>query len=276
MCVGTWAGRATDASPTTPDTSRARSTSTSTRICERRRARAAIPCPTPRCSRPGSASSGSAPSTRWWCYDDVGGGIAARLWWMLDDLGHGSVSVLDGGFLAWVEGGHPVEIAAPSWPAATLRPPRPVGRASRTATSCRPGSARSCCWTPAAPPGTAARWSRSTRSPGTSRPPGTPRPTATSGPMDGSSSGDDLRARFEALGATGDDGRRRDVVRQWGHGLPQRAGDADRRTPRPDPVSRFVERLVHSRLPGRHGRGAGGRAGSLAARGSTEPEISPG
>jgi thiosulfate/3-mercaptopyruvate sulfurtransferase len=35
-------------------------------------------------------------------YDDVGGGIAARLWWMLDDLGHSSVSVLDGGFLAWI------------------------------------------------------------------------------------------------------------------------------------------------------------------------------
>ena len=53
-------------------------------------------------------------------YDDVGGGIAARLWWMLDDLGHRSVAVLDGGFLAWVQGGHPVEIMERTWPKATL------------------------------------------------------------------------------------------------------------------------------------------------------------
>ena len=35
-------------------------------------------------------------------YDDADGTIAARLWWMLDDLGHRDVSVLDGGFPAWV------------------------------------------------------------------------------------------------------------------------------------------------------------------------------
>ncbi len=34
------------------------------------------------------------------CYDDVGGGIAARLWWMLDALGF-SAAVLDGGVAAW-------------------------------------------------------------------------------------------------------------------------------------------------------------------------------
>ncbi|MEX1170059.1 MAG: sulfurtransferase [Chloroflexota bacterium] len=41
-------------------------------------------------------------------YDDVGGWVAARLWWMLDDLGHERVSVLDGGFPAWVAEGLPV------------------------------------------------------------------------------------------------------------------------------------------------------------------------
>src|SRR5260221_1283181 len=41
-------------------------------------------------------------------YDDVGGWVAARLWWMLDDLGHGRVSVLDGGYPAWVAEGYPV------------------------------------------------------------------------------------------------------------------------------------------------------------------------
>jgi thiosulfate/3-mercaptopyruvate sulfurtransferase len=40
-------------------------------------------------------------------YDDAGGTIAARLWWMLDDLGHASVSVLDGGYPAWVAAGLP-------------------------------------------------------------------------------------------------------------------------------------------------------------------------
>jgi len=35
-------------------------------------------------------------------YDDAGGTIAARLWWMLDNLGHESVSILDGGIEAWI------------------------------------------------------------------------------------------------------------------------------------------------------------------------------
>lgn len=39
-------------------------------------------------------------------YDDSGGAIAARLWWMLRFLGHESVSVLNGGWRAWLaEGG---------------------------------------------------------------------------------------------------------------------------------------------------------------------------
>jgi thiosulfate/3-mercaptopyruvate sulfurtransferase len=46
-------------------------------------------------------------------YDDAGGAIAARLWWMLDDLGHRDVSVLDGGFPAWVAAGGPVSTVEP-------------------------------------------------------------------------------------------------------------------------------------------------------------------
>ena len=53
-------------------------------------------------------------------YDDVGGWVAARLWWMLDDLGHGAISVLDGGFPAWLDAGLPTTVAVPSWPAASL------------------------------------------------------------------------------------------------------------------------------------------------------------
>lgn len=41
-------------------------------------------------------------------YDDVGGGVAARMWWMLSAISHrGTVRVLDGGWRAWVEAGYP-------------------------------------------------------------------------------------------------------------------------------------------------------------------------
>lgn len=39
------------------------------------------------------------------CYDDKGGGLAARLWWMLRVLGHEAVAVLDGGVQAWTAAG---------------------------------------------------------------------------------------------------------------------------------------------------------------------------
>lgn len=43
------------------------------------------------------------------CYDDKGGGLAARLWWMLRVLGHEAVAVLDGGIQAWTAAGLPLE-----------------------------------------------------------------------------------------------------------------------------------------------------------------------
>ena len=43
------------------------------------------------------------------CYDDKGGGLAARLWWMLRALGHEATAVLDGGIQAWSEAGLPLE-----------------------------------------------------------------------------------------------------------------------------------------------------------------------
>lgn len=48
-------------------------------------------------------------------YDDVGGGMAARLWWLLRWLGHSSVAVLNGGLPAWQQSGLPLatEIADP-------------------------------------------------------------------------------------------------------------------------------------------------------------------
>ncbi len=41
-------------------------------------------------------------------YDSAGGAVASRLWWMLRSVGHGRVAVLDGGYPAWVDAGHPV------------------------------------------------------------------------------------------------------------------------------------------------------------------------
>lgn len=47
-------------------------------------------------------------------YDDAGGAFAARLWWLLRWLGHERVAVLDGGWQAWAQEGHPVSTAVPS------------------------------------------------------------------------------------------------------------------------------------------------------------------
>ena len=46
-------------------------------------------------------------------YDDAGAAIAARMWWMLRWLGHDNVAVLDGGWRAWQDGGHPTDSVTP-------------------------------------------------------------------------------------------------------------------------------------------------------------------
>ena len=55
---------------------------------------------------------GVAAATRVVAYDAGNSAYAARLWWMLRYVGHDAVAVLDGGFAAWVEEGHPVSTAA--------------------------------------------------------------------------------------------------------------------------------------------------------------------
>jgi thiosulfate/3-mercaptopyruvate sulfurtransferase len=57
-------------------------------------------------------------------YDASGGPYAARLWWMLRWLGHAYAAVLDGGWQAWTEGGHPVARDVPL-PRPTTYTPRP-------------------------------------------------------------------------------------------------------------------------------------------------------
>jgi len=57
-------------------------------------------------------------------YDDGTGPSAARTWWTLRWAGHDTVSVLDGGYPAWVTAGQPVTTEVPRPPAGdiTVRP----------------------------------------------------------------------------------------------------------------------------------------------------------
>ena len=59
-------------------------------------------------------------------YDDTQGLYAARVWWSLLAYGHESVRILDGGYPAWVAGGHPVsnaQVSVPAGPGFDLRGP---------------------------------------------------------------------------------------------------------------------------------------------------------
>jgi thiosulfate/3-mercaptopyruvate sulfurtransferase len=47
-------------------------------------------------------------------YDSAGGAVASRLWWMLRSIGHEWASVLDGGYRAWEQAGHPTTSAVVS------------------------------------------------------------------------------------------------------------------------------------------------------------------
>ncbi|MCI0425774.1 MAG: sulfurtransferase [Actinobacteria bacterium] len=53
---------------------------------------------------------GITPGSEVVVYDDVGGTVAARLWWMLRSIGHPTSRVLDGGYRAWLDRGHLVEV----------------------------------------------------------------------------------------------------------------------------------------------------------------------
>lgn len=46
-------------------------------------------------------------------YDDSRFAFAARLWWLLRYLGHDRVSILDGGWSAWVAAGYPISAVVP-------------------------------------------------------------------------------------------------------------------------------------------------------------------
>jgi thiosulfate/3-mercaptopyruvate sulfurtransferase len=60
-------------------------------------------------------------------YDAHGGVYAARLWWMLRWVGHAAAAVLDGGLVAWQQGGHPVTATVPTPARGTFTgSPRPL------------------------------------------------------------------------------------------------------------------------------------------------------
>lgn len=68
-----------------------------------------LPEPTVFAARLGALGIGN--NTQVIAYDDAGGMFAARLWWMMRWLGHEAAAVLDGGYRAWCDAGHPVSAA---------------------------------------------------------------------------------------------------------------------------------------------------------------------
>jgi len=61
-------------------------------------------------------------------YDDAGGTVSARLWWMLDALGHHRAAVLDGGIAAWRAAGLPCTAEVPVH--SPVKPPEGVATAA--------------------------------------------------------------------------------------------------------------------------------------------------
>ncbi|MFQ3630874.1 sulfurtransferase [Roseiflexus sp.] len=71
-----------------------------------------------------ASRAGIGPTTHVVAYDSVGGAYAARLWWLLRYFGHERVSLLDGGWPAWITAGLPVE-SGEVWPPPAVFTPRP-------------------------------------------------------------------------------------------------------------------------------------------------------
>ncbi len=78
------------------------------------------------------ALRGIGDGTRVVAVDHSGGQFATRLWWALSYYGHDAVSVLAGGWKAWVREGRPVEAGGVSVPRAQFTP-RPISERRATA-----------------------------------------------------------------------------------------------------------------------------------------------
>ncbi|MEO6079780.1 MAG: sulfurtransferase [Steroidobacteraceae bacterium] len=81
------------------------------------------PLPSPAAFAATLARWGFTPLSRVVAYDQGNGAAAARLWWLLRARGHGAVQVLDGGYAAWLAGGHAIDAVVPR-PAPSVVPER--------------------------------------------------------------------------------------------------------------------------------------------------------
>jgi thiosulfate/3-mercaptopyruvate sulfurtransferase len=78
------------------------------------------------------SNCGIGERTRVIAYDDSRFAFAARLWWLLKYAGHENVSILDGGYAAWLAGNHPItEIVPPPADGNFIPQPQPDYIASR-------------------------------------------------------------------------------------------------------------------------------------------------
>lgn len=80
------------------------------------------PLPEPAAFAAAAGRAGIGTGTHVVAYDGSGGAYAARLWWLLRYFGHERVSLLDGGWPAWLAGGHPTEAGAREATPATFIP----------------------------------------------------------------------------------------------------------------------------------------------------------
>lgn len=71
------------------------------------------PLPTPQAFTALLGTLGITPGTHVVAYDAASGATAARLWWMLRSIGHTRVSVLDGGWQAWVAAAQAIDTSEP-------------------------------------------------------------------------------------------------------------------------------------------------------------------
>lgn len=70
---------------------------------------------------------GITPGVQVVAHDDQGGVYASRAWWLLRWMGHDAVAVLDGGRAAWLAVGGALDTAVPATPAAPPYPERAPG-----------------------------------------------------------------------------------------------------------------------------------------------------
>ena len=80
------------------------------------------PLPSPAAFAAAAGRAGIRPDTHVVAYDAAGGAYAARLWWLLRYFGHERVSVLDGGWPAWQAAGGPAEAGESRVPTTSFTP----------------------------------------------------------------------------------------------------------------------------------------------------------